>query len=214
MNEQSSRARSASTYLKGSKRLAIIHRWLQGIDDPEYDVLPTKKEGKYIVKKRTTPLTRQRLDTPSGVKKTTEQVEQQADDEDEQEVEQHEPEQEEQQQSDTEQQEPPPTIKPKPSPKHKPTIKPKSKPKPAIKSITTPSYDPTVNLEILEQLKLLGDEIRGKRERKEQKQLIKQVVEKQMRRQQTIPLSQQVEDEYYSEDNEPTQPIFKSRIRR
>ena len=41
-------------YIKGTKRLAIIKRWLQGIDDPEYDVLPTRKEGKYIVKKRET----------------------------------------------------------------------------------------------------------------------------------------------------------------
>ena len=39
-------------YVKGTKRLAIIKRWLQGIDDPDYDVLPTRKEGRYIVKKR------------------------------------------------------------------------------------------------------------------------------------------------------------------
>ena len=43
---------TTTTYLKGSRRLAVIHRWLQGIDDPNYEVLPTKKEGKYIVKKR------------------------------------------------------------------------------------------------------------------------------------------------------------------
>ena len=209
------RARSASTYLKGSKRLAIIQRWLQGIDDPNYDVLPTKKEGKYIVKKRTTPL--------NTTEQVEQHVEQQADDEDEQEEGTQCPgcnASFDQQQSDVEQVEqqesPPPQPNPKTTIKPKSTIKPSSKPKSIPKPKSTPIYDPTVNLEILEQLKLLGDEIRSKRERKEQKQLIKQVVEKQMRRQPpTIPLSKPVEDyEYYSEDDEPTQPIFKSRIRR
>ena len=191
-----------TTYLKGSKRLAIIHRWLQGIDDPEYDVLPTKKEGKYIVKKRTAPM-----------KKTTEQVEQHVEQDEQQDVEQV-----EQQQSDTEQVEPEQEEQqesPPPQPVPKTTIKPKSTIKPSSKPKSTPIYDPTVNLEILEQLKLLGDEIRSKRERKEQKQLIKQVVEKQIRkRPPTIPLSQPVEEYEYYSDDEPTQPIFKSRIRR
>ena len=194
-----------SKYLKGSKRLAIIQRWLQGIDDPNYDVLPTKKEGKYIVKKKQQP-------------------DQQADDEDEQE-EQHEVEQQdEQQQSDTEQESPPP--KPKPPVRKLP---PQRKPQPERLSASKacpiqrnrfsqqPQVDSTVNLEILEQLKLLGDEIRTKRERKEQKQLIKQVVQKQLRtppmnESHVIAKSKPVEEyEYYSDDEE--QPVvFKSRI--
>lgn len=43
------------------KRQQIIKKWLQGIDDPEFEVFPTKKEGKYIVKKRTKPLTTKTL---------------------------------------------------------------------------------------------------------------------------------------------------------
>lgn len=39
-------------YLKGAKRLQIINRWLRGLEDPEYEVYPTRKEGKYIIKKR------------------------------------------------------------------------------------------------------------------------------------------------------------------
>lgn len=197
-------------YLKGSKRLAIIQRWLQGIDDPNYDVLPTKKEGKYIVKKKeqTPPLTQ----TDEPEQDEHEQVE----------PEQQEPEREQQEQ---EQEEPPPPVKPIRRPTRQPP-----RTSPIQHNRIGPQYvDSTVNLEILEQLKLLGDEIRTKRERKEQKQLIKQVVQKQLRTQpmnepraiplehssrvsQRDPKSKPVEEyEYYSDDEE--QPIiFKSRI--
>lgn len=76
--------------------------------------------------------------------------------------------------------------------------------------------DSTVNLEILEQLKLLGDEIRGKRERKEQKQLIKHVVEKQLSKKnpQALEYVQSQEDDYDYYSEEEQQPIFKSRIKR
>ena len=45
-----------SKHVTGMKRNQIIQRWLQGIDDEEYEVFPTKKQGKYIVKLRTKPL--------------------------------------------------------------------------------------------------------------------------------------------------------------
>ena len=45
-----------SKHLTGSKRLQVIQNWLNGRDDPDWDVLPTKKENKYIVKRRTEPL--------------------------------------------------------------------------------------------------------------------------------------------------------------
>ena len=194
-------------YLKGSKRLAIIHRWLLGIDDPEYDVLPTKKEGKYIVKKRTAPrLIGSSASSACPIQKPNE---------DEQEHEQ-------------EDLEPEPVQQPKQQPE---SLSATACPIP--KQVQQLNYDPTVNLEILETLKLLGDEIRTKRERKEQKQLINQVINKRMR-QPVIAKSRQVEEEYYSDDSigglryarESEQPvvleqrsqessrIFKSRIRR
>ena len=43
-------------YLKGTKRLQIINKWLRGIEDPFYEVYPTRKDGKYILKKRKEPL--------------------------------------------------------------------------------------------------------------------------------------------------------------
>lgn len=39
-------------YIRGTKRLKIIDKYLRGIEDPLYDVWPTKKEGKYIVKRK------------------------------------------------------------------------------------------------------------------------------------------------------------------
>ena len=241
------------SYLKGSKRLAVIHRWLNGIDDPNYEVLPTRKEGKYIVKKRVSELDSKPevTTTEDTVQPDVEQVT-----EEHEVVEQGEVEQEDEQEEQEEPEQPPikpisrkqPPVKSAPSkqPSSKPITRkqPRSKPapikqpsskqppikqppskQPSSKPTSTNNYDPTINLEILEQLKLLGDEIRSKRERREQKQLINHVLDKRMRKQQPhklIPQSQPVEEyEYYSEDNEPVQQpvqqqpiVFKSRIRR
>ena len=210
------------TYIKGSKRLAIIQRWLQGIDDPDYDVLPTKKEGKYILKKRITQ--------PTHSSEPDEKED---------------PNNEEQDTSDVndcsrriasqsyEQPTPPQTLSecamhpqtlsecamhPQPKPVNpKPIAR---KPKPTAQQhddrlcrsqlTHEPAYDPTVNLEILETLKLLGDEIRTKRERKQQKQLINQVIDKRMRSHHVIPKSKTIEEEYYSEDEDDKRSLTHS----
>ena len=52
--------------------------------------------------------------------------------------------------------------------------------KPPKSQNTYQGYDPTINLEILNQLKLLGEEMKNKREKKEQKRMIKEVVNKQI----------------------------------
>lgn len=121
-------------HLTGSKRLAIIQRWINGHDDPNWEVLPTRKEGKYIVKKRTEPIEAEKVEeTPEEENSEEEKVE-----------------------------ETPP------------------KPQKVAKTPKPQMYDPTINLEILNQLKLLGEEIRNKREKKEQKSMIKEVINKQM----------------------------------
>ena len=210
-------------YLKGSKRLAVIHRWLQGIDDPNYEVLPTRKEGKYIVKKRVSA-----LDSKPDV--TQDSVTQ----EDVTPIEEHETDNEAEsveRDESIEEQQPckPTTRKPRPiGSKDSIGIHESSYRRSASEAHPTHNkqsprnnYDPTINLEILEQLKLLGDEIRITRERREQKQLINHVIDKRMRTQpQFIPKSTSIEEEYYSEDEQQQpvqpvqQPIFKSRIRR
>ena len=69
------------------------------------------------------------------------------------------------------------------------------------KVIEQPQIDPTVGNEILNQLKLLGEEIKSKREKKEQKKMIKEAVNKQINKQ--IP--------YTSDVIEPNQPLYRRR---
>ena len=38
--------------IRGLKRQEIINNWLNGVEDPDYEVVPTRAEGKYIVKTR------------------------------------------------------------------------------------------------------------------------------------------------------------------
>ncbi|KAK8895991.1 hypothetical protein M9Y10_013877 [Tritrichomonas musculus] len=140
-------------YLTGSKRLQIIQRWLNGVDDPEYDVFPTRKEGKYIVKPRKTTMTTDINEEP------TEKTEQ------------------EQEPIELEQDEP--IEQPKITPKTKQITRPKAKQQTNLNT-SYQTYDPTINIEILNQLKLLGEEFKLKREKKEQKRMIKEVVQKQI----------------------------------
>ena len=55
----------SSKYVRGVKRNQIIQRWLQSIEDPENEVILTKKEGKYIVKLR------EKNETPVEIKPET-----------------------------------------------------------------------------------------------------------------------------------------------
>lgn len=128
-----------SNHLSGSKRLAVIQRWINGHDDPNWEVLPTRKEGKYIVKKRESPL-EETQETPEETEEIPE----------------------------------PEVIEEKPK-----KVKPQRMKMPKPQRIPE-NQDPTVNLEILNQLKLLGEEIKMKREKKEQKRMISEAVNKQI----------------------------------
>ena len=198
----------SSKYVRGVKRNQIIQRWLQGIEDPEYEVFPTKKEGKYIVKLRETKLVDQ---TNNDVDKQSVDV-----DVDKQSVDVA-----NDVESETESTPPPPVIKQR---------------RPRTSSSTIPSTRPdsTINLEILEQLRNLGEEIRNDRFKKEQKQYIKHVVNKELSKSrirsryvpEMFPESVEsepvepkpVEPEPQPQPVEPEpvieQPIFRSRIRR
>ncbi len=213
-----------SKYVKGLKRQQIIQRWLQGIDDKEYEVFPTKVENKYIVKKRVEPLPESNEPVDEQVDEpVTEKVDEQVDD------------------TVTEEVKPPQTPKPTQSKKTVPkrirerTISPEDR-----RSDSNPA-DLTVSYEILNQLKELGNELKQQRIKKEQKSMIKQVVQKQMtkrpRKQILKEESDDYEYEYYDEPSpspspsaraqhkrtdsiieqpQPSSPqqIFKSRIRR
>ena len=148
-----------SNHLSGSKRLAVIQRWLNGRDDPDWEVLPTRKEGKYIVKKRENSIP-VKSKTPENSESESE-------------------------------------IEEKPRKVQK-TQKTQKTPK---------NYDPTVSEEILNQLKLLGDEIKSKRERKEQKRMIKEVVQKQLKKPKIVMQENDSEDEVEEENHEQEEQI-------
>ncbi len=213
-----------SKYVKGLKRQQIIQRWLQGIDDKEYEVFPTKVENKYIVKKRVEPLPESNEPVDEQVDEpVTEKVDEQVDD------------------TVTEEVKPsPPKPKPKPSPTVPKRIRERHISPEDRRSDSNPA-DLTVSYEILNQLKELGNELKQQRIKKEQKSMIKQVVQKQMtkrpRKQILKEESDDYEYEYYDEPSpspspsaraqhkrtdsiieqpQPSSPqqIFKSRIRR
>lgn len=170
-----------SKHLTGSKRLQVIQNWLNGREDPDWDVLPTKKENKYIVKRREQPLTKPPPEPLTKTETIEEKVVGQNSD--------------------------PPEEIPKPK-------------KPIIEEQPKQVYDPTINIEILNQLKLLGEEFKNERAKKEQKKMIKDVIQKQMRKpyypQYINALSQepnQIEDESEEEPIPviPPQPIRRRR---
>ena len=208
-----------SKYVRGVKRNQIIQRWLQGIEDPLYEVFPTKKEGKYIVKPREVPINNE-------VEEPHESVE----------IEELHESVEEPHES-----QPPPIVK-----LHKPRSRTSSsRTMSSSDSISNTTYSAladgnfapqTINLEILEQLRSLGEELRNDRFKKEQKNFIKQVVNKELSksriRSKYIPdilvpenpnsevpditkhESETVIDEPELPICEPERPTFKSRIRR
>lgn len=173
-----------SKHLSGSKRLAVIQRWVNGYDDPEWEVLPTRKEGKYIVKKRETPI--EDNDETEEIESKTSEKEEIEETEKVEEIE-----------------ETPQTQKP---PKPNKTQQMKIK---VPKVEKTQQYDPTINLEILNQLKLFGEEIKNKREKKEQKKMIKEVVHKQMMKQPRYQYTQPqyIQEPNVIEDDEPNNEI-------
>lgn len=143
-----------SNTLRGSKRLQVIQRWLQGIDDPQWEVFPTKKEGRYIVRARKAPLTPQLKSTEVNDDVIDNDVEQPVDmDSHDELIENEEP--------------------------STPPLKTKQ-PNNRKQHQYTTTFDPTINLEILNTLKSLGDEIKREREEKAQKRLMKQVLHKEM----------------------------------
>ena len=156
----------SKNYLRGSKRLAVIQNWLNGKEDDEWEVLPTKKDGKYIVKKRQNL----KKDLPKSNDNFAFAKGEQVEDDDEQAVDD-----DEQDDDDNDEPPPPPPKRPK---KYIPLNQPSK-----YKAVNT-SFDPTINIQILEQLKSLGNELKYEREKKQQKQLIKHQINKQLNNQQ------------------------------
>ncbi|KAK8844278.1 hypothetical protein M9Y10_024489 [Tritrichomonas musculus] len=136
----------SSKYVRGVRRNQIIQRWLQGIEDPEFEVFPTKKECKYIVKLRESPC----KTNESAVVENIPDCPQDTPESDHTDLDTREPE--------------PVTVQ--------------STPRSRVTVMRSNGVDSTINLEILEQLRNLGEEIRNDRFKREQKQYIKHAVNK------------------------------------
>ena len=233
-----------SKYVRGVKRNQIIQRWLQGIDDPDYEVFPTKKEGKYIVKSRTNPIksdmneqsvddTQNELSYENTNETSDHMTETNDYDDDSIFLKGNLHSQREVCKAKSKKQEMTPLPRIQRSVKQLPNRSPMTKVSPTMS-------DSTINLEILEQLRSLGEELRNDRFKKEQKNFIKQVVNKELSksriRSKYIPdvlipenpdhdksemsLKKEFEPVYTQpvetviDEPEPEQPLFKSRIRR
>lgn len=234
-----------SKRINSSKRLQIIQRWLNGIDDEDYEVFPTKTEGKYFVRPRKNKLKQDsdpnnEPDDPTQFESANDptnepddpiQFESASDPTNEQTEDptllgsandpNNDPLQEE---SCKASQTTDPTVlvsandqttnnktqkqhNAKSIIKSKPQRVQSIKPKRSITNTmnqrqNNPAYDPTINIEILNQLKLLGEELKTKREKKEQKQLIKQVVQKQFSKQAQAQAGTYQPEAFYQPDNE------------
>jgi outer membrane biosynthesis protein TonB len=143
-----------SKKLTGKTREELIPRWLAGEEDALWQVKPTKREGKYIITSRR--------------QENSEDNQSQGQSETEDENTQEQPEEQENLYEETPAQKPPPKVKR--------TIAPKAK----GKGQTNLNGD--VTMEILNQLRLLGEERREREIRKRQKAEIKAQIAKQMNR--------------------------------
>ena len=196
----------SSKYVRGVRRNQIIQRWLQGIEDPEYEVFPTKKEGKYIVKLRESPCET----NESAVVENIPDCPQDTPESEHIDLDTREPE--------------PVTVQSTPR---------SSTPRSRVTVMRSNGVDSTINLEILEQLRNLGEEIRNDRFKREQKQYIKHVVNKEINKSrirskyvpELFPENEPVDEPPTKSepdvpqtdntvDQEPPPAIFKSRIRR
>lgn len=163
-----------TSYLRGSKRLKVIQQYLNGVENPDWEVFPSRTEGKYVIRPRK-PTSNTSNEPPTN---ESEEPAQSNENEISSDI------TDEPATNDTDETSqvienvvPPtqPVSKSLKSTSSKPNLKSLKKPLP-----TNEPFDPTVSLEILTQLKTLGDELRQEREAKHQKKLIKQTVRDQL----------------------------------
>lgn len=218
-------------YLTGLNRLKVIKEYLSGKEDPNWEVFPTRKEGKFIVKPRVVPVETSSINHNEYIdKNVADETADEAADVVRNTID-----------DDVEENEPAPIIETvgSKSPGTKSNQIPKAKQKtvktdfigPVVSksSSTRNNYDPTISIEILNQLKTLGEEMRSEREAKKQKKLIKETVRNQIYKypNHVVPQHNYVQpevndavdesDDYYDDDEEeqaPTVPAAPMFVRR
>ena len=170
--------------IRGKKRQEYIQRWLNGEEDPEVEVMPTRVEGKYIVRprgqKEETTVETTVTDTVNTSSKDTEDSSSYYSEYEEEEI--------------PASDEGSPRLSPEP-------VTPKRKGKKINQT--------DIQLEILHHLRIMGEEAIRKREKKERKREMKHVVRKEMSR----SGSSMMRNSYYDysdddSDNEEVPPYY------
>ena len=199
--------------VRGKKRMEIIKKFIDGEEDPDYEVIPTVTEGKYIVRQRNGSKGSLRDKVPKDketggkgqkskqkTKDDNKISDEQSDDDIDDDI-------------DDEEIEEPKQKNKKKEPKLK-QQKPKLKQQ-VVKQSEQVFYDPTISYQILEQLKLLGEEQRLKRTKKEQKKLVKHQIRKQLKqKEQEQESSDNEEYDYEVVEEEPKQVFRPTPLRR
>ena len=103
-----------------------------------------------------------------------------------------------------------------PKKKKEPKLKQQRPKQQVVKKSEQVFYDPTISYQILEQLKLLGEEQRLKRTKKEQKKLVKHQIRKQLKRKEEPEQESSSSEEYDYDvvDEEPKQLFKPTPLRR
>ena len=199
--------------VRGKKRMEIIKKFIEGEEDPDYEVIPTVTEGKYFVRPRKGTKSKNKSQKSKQETKDDNKITdksegallpgssslEQSDDDIDDDV--NDEAIEKQKQNGLSE---PLRDKVPKNNKKEPKLK-----QQVVKKSEQVFHDPTISYQILEQLKLLGEEQRLKRTKKEQKKLVKHQIQKQLRRKEPEPESSSSEEyDYEVVDEEPKQ-IFK-----
>ena len=164
---------------------------MNGEEDPDYEVLPTVTEGKYFVRPRREKARREKVSDRKSSNKKLYSEEEEINEENEVKSEAK--------------------HKDKKASVFEERTKHQAEQQPRQQLRRDEFYDPTVTYQILEQLKLLGEEQRLKREKKEQKKLVKHQIRKELKRREE---SSSEEYDYDVVDEEPKLLFRPTPIRR
>lgn len=197
--------------VRGKKRMEIIKKFLEGEEDPDYEVIPTVTEGKYFVRPRkgsksknksqnglSEPLRDKvpKLKQETKDEQSLDDIDDDIDDEAIERSKDHELRRSEEQKQNGLSE---PLREERCSKGQSPNKVPKKKKEPkqqVVKKSEQVFYDPTISYQILEQLKLLGEEQRLKRTKKEQKKLVKHQIRKQLKQREQEQESSSSSEEY------------------
>ena len=192
--------------VRGKKRMEIIKKFLEGEEDPDYEVIPTVTEGKYFVRPRKDKGSKSKSQKTKRKTEDDNKIIDKSDEQSNDDIDESETSIEESKDQGAKL----PGSKSLELRRSKESKQKASKPKQqAVKQSEQVLYDPTISYQILEQLKLLGEEQRLKRTKKEQKKLVKHQIQKQLRRKEPEQESSSSEEYNYDVIDEEPKQLFK-----